>query len=156
MVLEKTAPTGQQRKRPDIHAPNAGAVVPVADVRICAASGKQHISADNLFGAERLVFFTVIDGIPVAVHLVDGIGGRIIAAGHFGIFRAVLFFEITVQPSVVDDAVLGVVQIGQHHFAGSLADVEHDIRPLFRGGGLNPRYIAARAAACPRSGQDDS
>ena len=156
MVLEKTAPTRQQRKCPDIHAPDAGAVVPVVDVRIRAASGKQHISADNLFGAERLVFFTVIDGIPVAVHLVDGIGGRIIAAGNIGIFRAVLFFEIAVQPSVVDDAVLGVVQIGQHHFAGSLADVEHDIRPLFRGGGLNTRYIAARAAACPRSGQDDS
>ena len=92
------------------------------------------------------MLFAVVDGIAVAVHLVDGVRWRIIPSREDAHFGDILLLEITVEFFVVDDTVFRIIEIGQHHFAGFLADVQHNVRALFCGCRVDAHAIVLSTA----------
>ena len=57
------------------------------------------------------------------MHLVYGIRWRIVTSRHTCFLIYVLLLKISVKTSVVDNPVFGVIEIGEHSFAGVFTDI---------------------------------
>ena len=64
---------GKQWECSNIHLFYALPEIAFFDVLISATSRKQYVSTNNFLGNMLLIIGTIIDSIPVAVHLIDGI-----------------------------------------------------------------------------------
>lgn len=124
---------GQQGERPDIHRLDGFEIVAVTDGLLVAAPGEEDIAADDFLGVElaegRLPL--VVNRVAIAVHLIYRVARRIVGGSVFQQLAGVgVFFGEVV---VVEDAVFGVVEIGQLHVAAD--DAQNDVGAVVGRGG---------------------
>ena len=131
---------GQERKRADVDRLDAFEEVAVAHGFIVASAGKQDVASDNLFcrvEAYVLHLVAIIDGIAVAVHLVDGVARWIVGGTECVDFIFVFFREFV----VVTHPILCVEEVGELETVG-LAYGEHYVGAVVGGGCV---HVAAGA-----------
>ena len=109
MLFQQRTAVWQKRERSNVDAFNTLAIIAFLNILVVPTPWEEDVTADYLLRPIGFMFFAVIDSITVTMHLINSIGGRIVAMWHCHILAHVLFLKISIQLLIINNAILCII-----------------------------------------------